>query len=191
MGRQNRREDKSRSDSLLSLPGTQPPTLKCNGPANLTLLTELPLPEIQISVVILLIEDSPLCLFAVSTPLNNDLRAKVLRGRFLMTRPPKHLNLTSRRSFTVLADFLGLKMIHFESFSNLKRKNLKRGPMIPLEMEMKSHVLAISISASKCSQFMTIVSERLSVTASVVLPLLAWWNICLTGRDSLSRASDA
>lgn len=66
-------------------------------------------------------------LVALSTPLSNGLPARVLRSRFPMICPPEHLSLFSRKSIMMLGRRVGLKMIRFRSFSNLKIENLERG----------------------------------------------------------------
>lgn len=66
-------------------------------------------------------------LLALSTPLSNGIPARLLRSRFPMIYPPEHLSLFSRKSIVILGRHRGLKMVRFQSFSNLKRENLERG----------------------------------------------------------------
>lgn len=66
-------------------------------------------------------------LVALSTPLSNGLPARVLGSRFPMICPPEHISLFSKQSIMMLGRRLGLEMIRFRSFSNLKKENLERG----------------------------------------------------------------
>jgi SAM-dependent methyltransferase len=66
-------------------------------------------------------------LIALSTPLSNGLPALLLGSQFPMICPPEHISLFSRKSVTMLGERLRLKMVHFRSFSNLKKVNVERG----------------------------------------------------------------
>jgi len=66
-------------------------------------------------------------LVALSTPLSTGLPALLLRSRFPLICPPEHLSLFSKESMDLLGKRFGLQLLHFRSFSNLKKENLARG----------------------------------------------------------------